>query len=89
MIPSVTLLVDIPESVSGLWWYDGNVCVTYKDSAFEPSSPIRHAAELAGLLSEKAIMNPVVFIYSHGGPDHWVTYMSIKLAQISLCVDLD
>ena len=88
MIPSVTLLVDIPESVSGSW-YDGSVCVTYKDSAFEPSSPIRHAAELRALLADKAATNPVLFLYADGGPDHRVTYMSVKLALISLFVDLD
>jgi hypothetical protein len=54
MIPSVTLLVNIPESVSGSW-YDGSVCVTYKDGAFEPSSPICHAEELRELLSDKAV----------------------------------
>ena len=43
--------------------------VAYKDSAFEPSSPIRHAAELADLLSEIATKKPVLFIYSDGGPD--------------------
>ncbi len=44
-IPSVILLVDIPESMEGSW-YAGEVFVGIKDAAFEPSSPIRHATEL-------------------------------------------
>ena len=42
IIPSVALLVDIPDAISGSW-YDGNVHVLFKDSACEASSPIRHA----------------------------------------------
>ena len=45
VIPSVALLVDIPDKISWLW-YDGDVHVLYKDSAFKPSSPIYHATEL-------------------------------------------
>ena len=66
VIPSVALVVDIPDCISGSW-YTGDVHVLYKDSAFEPSSPIRHATELASLLSEKALTHPVLFIYSDGG----------------------
>ena len=61
----------------------------YKDSAFEPSSPIRHATELATLLQDKALTHPVLFIYSDGGPDHRVTYMSVKIAMICLYIELD
>ena len=49
IIPSVSLIIDVPYTISGSW-YEGNAHVLYKDSAFEPSSPIRHAAELAALL---------------------------------------
>ena len=40
IIPSVTLLIDIPEEISGSW-YHGEVKIMFKDSAFElePSSP--------------------------------------------------
>ena len=88
MIPSVSLVLDIPDKISESW-YDGQVNVAYKDSAFEPSSPIRHAAELADLLSEIATKKPVLFIYSDGGPDHRVTYMSVKMSMISLFLYLD
>ena len=85
MIPSVALLVDIPDSITGSW-YDGNVHVLYSDSAFEPSSPIRHATELTTLLSDKALTRPVLFLYSD---DHRVTYMSVKVSMICLFLQLD
>ena len=88
MVPSVSLVVDIPEKISESW-YDGQVNVAYKDSAFEPSPPIRHAVELANLISETAKIKSVLFIYSDGGPDHRVTYMSVKLSTISLFLYLD
>ena len=87
VIPSVALLVDIPDKISGLW-YDGDVHVLYKDSAFEPLSPICHATELYSLLSEKALTESVMFVFSDGGPDHRVTYMSVKLLMICLHVFL-
>ena len=83
VIPSVALKVDIPDSISGSW-YSGDVQVLYKDSAFEPSSNVWHAAKLTALSHDKALTNPVLFIYSDGGPDHMVTYISVKLALIAL-----
>ena len=38
-IPSVVLVCDIPDEVSGSW-YTGDVMVMFKEGAFEPSSPI-------------------------------------------------
>ena len=38
-IPSVSLIADVPDTISELW-YEGDVHVLYKDSALEPSSPI-------------------------------------------------
>ena len=56
----------------------------YKDAAFEPSSLIRHAAELVSVLRSKSLTHPVLFLYSDGGPNHRVTYTSVKLALIAL-----
>ena len=61
--------MDIPEKISESW-YDGDVHVLFKGSAFEPSSPIHHATELHSLLSEKALRDSVLFVFSDGGPDH-------------------
>ena len=83
IIPSVSLLVDIPEELVGSW-YTGEVHVLFKDSTFELSSPACHSSELAQILAERAVDHPVLFLYSDGGPDHRLTYASVKLALISL-----
>ena len=72
VIPSVVLNVDIPDDVANSW-YRGNVTITLKDAAFEPSSPFRHADELFDLLKH-AESKPMLFLYSDGGPDHRLTY---------------
>ena len=61
-IPSVALIVDVPDAISGSW-YEGNVHVLFKDSAFEPSSPIHHATEIATLLQAESISSPMLFLY--------------------------
>lgn len=86
--PSVVLLNDIPSEISGSW-YDGHVYIMFKDAAFEPSSPVRHSAELYNIIKEKAIERSVLFLYSDGGPDHRVTYLSVKLSLIALYLRLD
>ena len=85
VIPSVVLVCDIPDEISGSW-YTGAVMVMFKEGAFEPSSPIRHSTELAKIIDERARDKPVVF---DGGPDHRVTYISVKLALIALYRKLD
>ena len=88
IVPSVMFEVNIPGSIDGSW-YDGNVHVLYKDAAFEPSSPIRHVAELESLVRIKSETHPILFLYSDGGPDHRVTYTSVKLALIALFLELN
>ena len=56
----------------------------FKEGALEPSSPLRHSAELANILIVTAPEKPILFVYSDGGPDHRVTYISVKLALIAL-----
>ena len=81
----VTLLADIPESVEGSW-YLGQVLFGIKDAAFEPSSPLRHATELYNFLRKVDI---ILFIYSDGGPDHRLTYLSVQLSLIVLFLNID
>ena len=85
LTPSVALVHTIPDSI-GQFFYQGKVYVTMKDSIFEPSSPLRHAAELSGILQREVnfILKPVLLVYSDGGPDHRVTYVSVKAAMIAL-----
>ena len=44
IIPSVSFVIKIPETVEGSW-YEGEVHVGYKDAVFQPSSA-RHATEV-------------------------------------------
>ena len=78
--------MDIPEDVSESW-YRGQVTVTLKDAAFEPSSPMRHTTKLSKLLEGDT--KPILFLYSDGGPDHCVTYISVQTALIALFRGLD
>jgi hypothetical protein len=82
--PSVAMVIDIPDDISGDF-YNGQVTVTLKDTLFEPSNPMRHIAEIRKTLGETGNLGkPIRLIFSDGGPDHRVTYPSVKLSLISM-----
>ena len=86
VIPSVSLLCDMPEDIGGSF-YSGNVTVCLKEAAFSPSSPLRHATELLQTLRDKkvnSVLKPVLLLYTDGGPDHRVNFISVQLALICL-----
>ena len=87
IIPSVTLMVNIPEEISDSW-YDGQVYVGVKDAAFEPSSPVRHMVEVNSTLTCNSAL-PILFLYTDGGPDHRLTYISVQVSLICLFLKLD
>lgn len=82
LTPSVCLQVELPTDINGSF-YRGNVSVCYKDSVFEASTPFRHGIEVDKIL-RKSEIKPVLIIYSDGGPDHRLTYHSVKLTLIVL-----
>lgn len=89
--PSVCLKVAIPEEQDGSF-YRGEVSVTFKDSIFQPSNPWRHATEIESMLkseSPESDVKPILLLFSDGGPDHRVTYHSVKLSLIVLFKKLD
>ena len=91
LVPSVCFVIVVPEKVSDSW-YNGRVFVGVKDSIFQPSSPIRHATEVTDVLSKcYSQVPPMLFIYSDGGPDHRLTYVSVQISLIALYLhhDLD
>ena len=88
LIPSVILQVEIPESFKGSW-YSGQVFVSLKDAVFESSSPLRHAVELHSLLLKRISDRKILFIYSDGGPDYSLAYISVELSLITLFLNLD
>ena len=61
IVTSVSLLIDIPESMEHSW-YEGQVYVAYKDAVHEPSSPLRHATEWYSILRPKIGSKSVLII---------------------------
>lgn len=89
IIPSVSLLVDIPTEISDSW-YQGHVNVMLKEAAFEQSSPLRHACELGNLLCSLNVTDkPVLCLYTDGGSDHRLTFLSVKLALVCVFLHFD
>ena len=76
--------------VSGLYT-SGHVFVGLKDALFEPLSPFRHMCELLQIINSdpSAFSKPILFVYSDGGPDHRLTYISVQLSLICLFLKLD
>ena len=88
LTPSVNLEVKLPDSIEGSF-YRGKVHVGVKDSVFQPSSGARHAAELAEVLKSSENINPILLLYTDGGPDHRLTFLSCQLALLALFLELD
>ncbi len=73
MIPSLTLLCDIyPLILRSLFILASS---GLKDPIFEPSSALRHAAELRNIIGARNVDHPVLVLYSDGGPDHNDTFL--------------
>ena len=94
VVPSVSLCIQIPDSPNDSF-FSGQPFVSIKDKILQPSSPYRHSVELVQLVSEnhsndgRSSSKPVMVILSDGGPDHRVTYGSVKVAMIALFCRLD
>ena len=93
--PSVILLLagsDIPDSVLESF-YRGLVFVSVKDAVFQPSSPWRHSAEILKVLKSAEVLDElqVLLLYTDGGPDHNITFMTViaSLLCLFLTGDLD
>ena len=81
LTPSVALFVNLPDDLEGSF-YDGQVSVTLKGNCFEASSPLRHVTELDKFLTSVNDNKEILCLYTEGGPDHRLTYLSVKLALI-------
>jgi hypothetical protein len=92
VIQSVTLLCDTPDSIDGSF-YRGqvHVYVGIKDAILEASSPLRHSTELGKILKEQEGNPEILLLYTDGGPDHNVTFLSVQLGLIAVFLhhDLD
>ena len=63
--------------------------VGLKEAVFQSSSPLRHATELHSLLLSRIGNKTIMFMYSDGGPDHRLTYVSVQLSLIALFLNLN
>ena len=88
IVPSVTILCDIPQSLEDSF-YRGQVFVGLKDAVLEPSSPLRHCTELAKILPQEDTSSSILLLYTDGGPDHNLTFLSVQLAIIALYIHFD
>lgn len=85
IVPSVTMLLDLPTEIHGSF-YRGQVYVGVKDLALEPSSPIRHITELNSIVKAEQAEKPILFLYTDGGPDHRLTYLSVQLSLLCIFI---
>ncbi|CAB4039823.1 Hypothetical predicted protein, partial [Paramuricea clavata] len=86
--PSVSLVVEIPDSIDGSF-YDGQVYVGLKDNVFEPSSALRHACELNTCLNTSDQDKPVECHYHDGGSDHNLRFLRTQLSQVAYFLERD
>lgn len=94
LVPSVAFVSRIPRN-SNDSFFKGNVYITTKDKVFQPSTPHRHASELTKILREQYSENsvdlktPILCLVTDGGPDHRVTFETVKLSLVQLFIQLD
>ena len=84
LTPSVTLLCDLPEKVTGSF-FTGQVYVGIKDSIFEPSDPFRHVVELLSVLwKEEENFFQYLTIFTDRGGDHYIKYLYVQCVLLPL-----
>ena len=85
LTPSDVLVAEILNSTLEGSFYRGQMFVTMKDTIFQPSTPMRHIAEIRHVLTQSNKSTfPICLLYSDGRPDHRVTYPSVQLSLIAL-----
>jgi len=88
LIPSVTMLCNIPDNMEGSF-YRGQVNIGLKDAAFQASSALRHMTELYDILLHTEMHHPFLMLYTDGGPDHKNTFLRVQLSLIAMFIALD
>ena len=63
--------------------------ISLKDAAFQASSSLRHCTEMYFILIKEMGDKHIMLLYSDGGPDHRLTYISVQLSLIALFINLD
>ena len=89
VVPSVAFFPNIPKQGRDSF-YSGSVVVTLKDKVLQPSHALRHSIELSNIVKNRGDnTKQVVLLISDGGPDHRLTFLSVKVAMIALFRSLD
>ena len=96
IIPSVCLIIDVPESSSDSF-FGGQVYVANKNKIIQSSNALRHSTEVSEILlheqcSDNSTISPgksVLIMLSDGGPDHRLVYGSVQITLLCLFIRLD
>ena len=83
LTPSVALVIDIPDYITESF-YRGQVFVSVKDAIFSPSSPLLHSQEVVDIIDQLHHVQPILCVFTDGGPDHRTTFLSVQLAWVAL-----
>lgn len=87
-VPSVSFIVQIPETID-FSWYEGAVHVGYKDAGLEASAAVHHATKLCSILLKQIGNRSILFLYTDGGPDLRLTFVSVQLSMRALFLNVD
>ena len=82
------MLCEIPDDINTSI-YRGDVRVCLKGAVFQASSQFRHVAELSQILKRRGEVPPIIFLHTDEGPDHRLTYYSVKCTLICLFIERD
>ena len=93
IIPSVCLIIDVPESSSDSF-FGGQVYVANKNKITQSSNALRHSTEVSEILlheqcsdnSAVSLGKSVLIMLSDGGPDHRLVYGSVQIALLCLFI---
>jgi hypothetical protein len=91
LVPSVSLFAS-PDALTGdSTFYDGDVTVTLKCAITQPSTAVRHRAELLARLRERESNGTLAVLmgYTDGGTDHRCSLRSVQLTWVGLAIVLD
>ena len=87
LIPTVGLSHNIPDEVDKSW-YRGIPYVYLKIMATDPSSALRTATEVEDILTHRYLgkknIQPIIKLYTDGGPEHRSNFLSVKIALVAL-----
>ena len=83
------LVYSLPYTAAFAHVFEGIAHVALKDAVFQPSTPMRHMAELGNAISKQLLDKSklcVVTMYRDGGPDHNCKHLSVQMALLAFFI---